>query len=201
MKKLVLTLFIALVAMAAGARTVRALPVTLDVNNLVDGEYSVSFDVDKVVSSSKGVYIDFTVYTDEEFDSVQVMNLKPGDKVEANFAEIEVATFGRNADGMLVVNEDDLPYFFFESERGFNISNVLEVNSAVECGVVRLLVPNSVTFVDQGINGSPYAVKRVHGKRLAKYLPSCWNTNFDQGNVSITLKNGKIVRFQRDYMP
>lgn len=194
------TAFIAIAAMA-GEGIVRPIEVYWDLNHLKNGDYAVSFDVSSVKGTNKGTYIDFEVFSENLYDGAQIARLAPGDVLIARDETIEVKTI-RKIDDRYLINEAEAAIDLESVGKGkYRVCIEDDHSTYTSQGVVRLLVPATVTFVDEGIDGVPMKEKKVKGAQLAKYLKHSWSNEFFYLNTRITVKNGKIVKFNRFYIP
>lgn len=204
MKKLSLTLAVAFVALSAfaGAGILRPIEVNLDLNQLPNGEYPVSFDPTQIKTTAKGNYIEFEIFTLDLFDSNLVNALEKGDCIIADDNMIEVKTV-KKEDGYVSVNYGMEGMTDFETyDKGhYRISAEDDFPTYTSQGKVKLLVPITVGMTDNGIDGDPMKTKVVKGSKLGYYLRNSWSNEFFQFNTTITIKNGKVTKLTRNYIP
>lgn len=204
MKKFFLGLVAAFAAISAsaGAGIIRPIEVHWDLNHLPNGEYAVACDVATVKSTAKGTTIEFEIYSENLYDASLVAMLAAGDQIITDSGVVEVKTV-KKIDDRYVVNDNMEGCIDFEPKgKGkFRICIEDDHSTYTSQGKVRLLVPASVNLVDNGIDGDPMKTVTVKNSRLAKYMPHNWDPEFFQLNTRITVRNGKIVKFVRHYIP
>lgn len=205
MKKLFLTLAVAFVALSAyaGAGIVRPIEVNWDLNNLPDGEYAVSFSPAHIVTTAKGNYIDFEIYSLDLFDAQLVKQLAIGDCIIYNDEVVEVKTIKKEDDGYISINYgmEGMTDFELYDDTRYRICGDDDHATYTSQGIVKLLVPITASMTDSGIDGDPELSKEIKGAKLGHYLRNSWSDDFFEINTSITIKKGKIVKLNRYYIP
>lgn len=187
----------------AGAGIVRPITVNWDLNRLPNGVYAVKFDPAQVKTTPKGNYIEFEVFSLDLFDAKVVNNIAAGDCIIANDETIEVKTVKKEEDGYISINygmEGMIDFEPYDKTR-YRLSGDDDHATYSSQGTVKLLVPITVGITDNGVDGDPMKTIVVKGSRLGNYLRNSWCNDFFQLNTTITIKNGKIIKLKRNYIP
>ncbi len=206
MKQFLFAVMIAVLGLGTSAQvnamTLRPIADKLDVDNLPDNEYAVSFDPKKVTKAAEGYYIDFEIYTLEVFDGVKVIDLSPGDVVVTSEAKIRVKDVEGELDYLMIKGDGGAQVDLMRREDGNYVVCGDDDRSTLSYrGTTRLFVPMSIVFMDGGVNGDPMATKEVKGKDLGRYFTHSWLDQFDEFNTYIILVDGQIDGFGRHYTP
>lgn len=204
MRKVLLVFVAVLAAMSAfaGAGILRPVEVNIDVNNLPNGEYAVCFDPTQVKTTAKGNYIEFEIFTLDLFDAKLVNELEKGDCIIADDKMVVVKTV-KKEEGYVSVNYgmEGMTDFGPYDKTHYIICGANDNPTYTSQGKVKLLVPITVGMTDNGIDGDPMKTKVIKGSKLGYYLRHSWSNDFFQLNTTITVKNGKVTKLTRNYIP
>lgn len=197
----VLAQAIALVA-AASAGVVRPIEKYFDLDNLPNGEYAVSFSPSSIVSDSKGVSIEFEIFSIDIYDGKLLSQLAVGDHVITSDGYVEVNTIDFDEYGIVINEITNTELYLNRLDNGnYVVCGPSNQATYTSHGVTRLLISPSATLRDDGINGNPLASKTVKGKQVPTYLRNSWSNEFDELSTTIVIKNGRVRKIHRTYVP
>ena len=185
-------------------KTVAPQAVAIDVNNLPDGIYPVSFDRGDVLAGASGIYMNAVrIYTPDWYDIVDVNTLKPGDTVIISGEAVPVLSVQENEYGILVNDGlDDMESFCFRSEEnsnGFAVQGLDDMTTYTEQGVTTLTIDPAATFTDAwDIESEPVTVGY---DGIVEAMQTNENDSFVPYNTTVRVENGKVVEIDREFMP
>ena len=185
-------------------KTVAPMAQIVDVNNLPDGVYPVSFDRGDVLSGASGTYMNAVhVYTQDWDDIVDINTLKAGDTVIVSGEAIPVRAVEENEYGILVNDgQDDMESFYFRGEEdsnGFAFHGLNDMTTYTEHGVTTLVIDPAATFTDAwDIESEPVTVT---GADIVTTMQASANEYFVPYNTTVRVEGGKVVEINRVYVP
>lgn len=204
MKKLVFAFVFAFfgICAMAGVGILRPVENYIDVNNLADGVYPVAFDPSTAKVTSKGVYINFEIYSVDVFDGKLVREIAVGDNIITGNGVTDVKTI-KTVDGRYIINENEAGWLDLDPQvkDTYVVCGDDDHPTYSKHGDVRLFVPVTAKMTDDGIDGFPTKSKKILGKNIGRYIKSSWSNEFCVLNTTITVKNGKVVKIHRTYIP
>ncbi len=183
-------------------KTVAPVAQAIDVNNLPDGEYPVSFDRGDVFSGASGVYINAAhIYTRDWYDIVDVTALKAGDTLVVSGEEVAVQSVEETEYGVLVNGDrdDSILLATDEDANGFCVLGLDDMTTYTEQGVTTLVIDPAATFTDAwDIEAEPATVGY---DAIVDTMQSSENSYFTQYNTTVRVEGGKVVEIDRVYVP
>ena len=183
-------------------KTIAPVAVDLDVNNLPDGIYPVSFNPGDVFSGSSGIFMNAVhVYTQDWYDPADVSALNVGDTVIVQGEPVPVLSIEQ--DGWITINRDqDAMDFNLASEEdtnGFIVRGLDDLSTYTEQGVATLVVDPSASFTDAwDIEKAPVTVS---GEDIVEAIQTSENEYFVAHNTTVRVEAGKVVEINRVYVP
>ena len=190
-------------ASTAGAKTVAPMASDVDVNNLADGTYPVSFDRGDVFSGASGIYMNAVhIYTQDWYDIVDVNTLAVGDTIVVEGEEVPVLSLEQTEYGIEVNAEQDARAFVLASEEdsnGFFIRGLDDMSTYTDQGETALLIAPEATFTDAwDIEKEPVT---VNADGIVEAMQTSENDAFTQYNTTARVENGKVVEINRVFVP
>lgn len=183
-------------------KTVAPMAQTVDVNNLSDGIYPVSFDRGDVLSGSSGTYMNAVhIFTEDWYDIVDVNTLKAGDTiiVEGEAILVESVDFG---DGVSInggLDAGGVELATREDTNGYCVSGYDDMTTYTEHGVTTLVIDPAATFTDAwDIESEPVTVT---GADIVTTMQASENEYFVPYNTTVRVEGGKVVEINRVYVP
>ena len=178
------------------------LPETIDINNLDDCTVSVSFDKDDVsVDDSGKMVMNVTVYTYELYDMTDIASIKENDVIVRQNEEIKVTELNRLDSGLVSINggEENGGFDLISNDNNvYYETGMSDVKAYYELGNVTLPVSDEFEYIDESdLESEPkcyYPGDFLTDKSEIEY-------NFIPYNTSIVIKNGKIIKMNKVYMP
>lgn len=204
MKKTIFSLFVAMLSLTAmaGVGILRPLETGVNVDKLDNGTYHVAFDPATVKATAKGYYITFEVFTVDVFDGKELANVEAGDNIVTGDGVIDVRSI-KVQYGRYVINENAEGWTDLEPQAAdtYVVCGDDDYPTYTSQGKTRLFVPITAKMRDEGIDGDPMKAKNIQGKNIGHYVKNSWCNEFCVYNTMITVKNGKVVKIHRTYMP
>ena len=185
-----------------GAKVIRPLPETLNINKLDNCTVAVSFEKgDVYVDDSGKMMMDLTVYSYELYDMVDIATLSEEDIIVRQNKEVKVTALERLDTGLVHINGG-------EEEGGFDLySNdstvyyemgMNDAKAYYELGKVSLPVSDEFEYVDESELDSDPKV----------YYPGDFLTDneeirydFNPRSTSVVIENGVVIRMNKHYIP
>lgn len=188
---------------APAERTVAPMAAAVDVNNLPDGIYPVSFDRGDVLGGASGIFMNAVhVYTQDWYDIVDINTLKVGDTLVVEGEEVPVLSLESTEYGIAVNEGQDARAFTLATEEdsnGFFIRGLDDLATYTERGVTTLVVDPAATFTDAwNILAEPVTAT---GADIVGAMQSSENDAFTQYNTTVRVEAGRVVEIKRDYVP
>ena len=186
------------------ARTLMPDEVALDVGNLPDGTYPVSFDRGDLLAGASGTYMNAVhVFTQDHYDPVAVSALKVGDTIVVEGEEVPVLTLGTDEYGDIVVNEDQDARAFYlttrEDTNGYFIQGLDDMTTYTDHGATTLVIDPAATFTDAwDIESEPVTVAY---DGIVEAMQTSINDYFVPYNTTVRIEAGRVVEIQRVYVP
>ena len=184
-------------------KTVMPMDVVVDVNNLPDGIYPVSFDKGDVLGGASGVFMNAVhIYTRDWYDIVDVNTLSAGDTIVVSGEEVPVQSVESTEYGFLVNDglEDDSFYLSGEEDsNGFAVHGLDDMTTYTDHGVTTLVLDPAATFTDGwDIESDPVTVE---ADGIVEAIQTSENDWFGPYNTTVRIEGGKVVEINRVYVP
>ncbi len=184
------------------SRTIAPVASTVDVNNLPDGIYPVSFDRGDVFSGASGIYMNAVhIYAQDWYDLVDVGMLKEGDTIVVEGEEVPVLSISRE-DGVMVNEDQNARAFELATEEdgnGYFVRGLDDLTTYTEQGVTTLLVDPAATFTDAWDIESDPVVST--GEGIVEAMQASGNDSFTPYNTTVRVEGGRVVEIKRDFVP
>lgn len=187
---------------APAARTIEPAAEPLDVNDLPDGIYPVSFDRGDIFTGASGVFMNAVhIYTEDVFDILDINLLKAGDTIVLGGASIPVESIERG-DRVIInggLEEGGVELSGREDGNGFYFCGFDDMSSYTERGVTTLVVDPAATYTDSSdIESEPVT---VGADGIAEAMLTSGNPFFDEYNTTVRIENGRVAEINRTYVP
>ena len=184
-------------------KTIAPMVYDIDVNNLPDGIYPVSFDRGDVLGGASGIYMNAVhIYTQDWYDLVDISTLQVGDTIIVNGEEVPVLSLEETEYGIDVNEEQDERAFYLRSEEdsnGFAVHGLDDLTTFTEQGVTTLVVDAAATFTDAwDIENEPVT---VNAEGIVEAMQTSANDMFVPFNTTVRIEGGKVVEINRVYVP
>ena len=185
-----------------GAKTVAPMAVDVDVNDMPDGIYPVSFNRGDLFAGASGSFMNAVhIYTQDWYDIVDVNTLAAGDTVIVEGEEIPVVSVERGEYGITVNagQDDEFTFASEEDSNGFFIRGLDDIATYTDHGVTTLQIDPSATFTDAwDIESEPVT---VDFGGIIEAMQSSEVEYFVQYNTVVRVEDGKVVEINRCYVP
>ena len=190
-------------ASTAGAKTIAPMVSDVDVNNLADGIYPVSFDCGDVFSGASGIYMTAVhIYTQDWYDIVDVNTLAVGDTIVVEGEEVPVLSLDNTEYGIEVNADQDARAFVLASQEdsnGFFIRGLDDMTTYTDHGETALMIAPEATFTDAwDIEKEPVT---VNADGIVEAMQTSENDAFTQFNTTVRVEGGKVVEINRVFVP
>ena len=190
----------------AAAPTVKSVaPVArqIDVSDLPDGTYPVSFDRGDLLAGASAIYMNAVhVYTLDVYAPEAIEALKVGDTIVVEGEDVPVLTLNETEYGLLVNEDQDARAFYLNLDEdlgGYAVRGLNDLATYTEQGVTTLVVDPSATFTDAwDIEADPVTVA---AEGIVEAMQSSANEYFVPQNTTVRVKDGKVVQIDRVYVP
>lgn len=209
MKK-ILSALVALALMLCGfamAETIRPMDNAPDLDN---GTYPASFDQKALAD---GILKGLHLYTIDRFSKDDIARLAVGDILVIEGKEVEVATLEKESDTCLLINggydNNGFTFQWYDPDPEFDVYHLFDswmsvadndYHTYTEYGVADYEMVDEVTFRDSwDIDAEPVTVTGL--KAVTKAINEADGPSFFEYNTDVTLKDGKVVEIQRDFIP
>lgn len=188
---------------ASAPKTVVPEAAEIDVNNLDDGTYYVSFDRGDVLSGATGTYMNQVhIFSRDWYDMLDVINLKAGDTIIVEGEEVPVLSVEETEYGYLVNDGQDARSFYLAGEddnNGFGVRGLDDLTTFTERGVTTLVIDPSATYTDSSdIESEPVTVSY---DGIVNAMQSSAIDYFVPYNTTVRVEGGKVVEINRTYVP
>ena len=186
--------------LAEEARTISPLP-DMSMENLTDTILSVSLDEGNAYVDDHGrMQMDLTIYSYDQYDMVDIANLKVGDTLVRHDGEVKVASKEQHEAGTIYINggldnggfnliTDDRGTFY---EMGFN-----DTKNWYPVGEATIRV--SADF--KGIDRADLELGEVIIYPGDFLIGAVTNYDFTPYNTTIRIENGQIIEMNRRFIP
>lgn len=186
--------------LAEEARTIRPLP-DMSMENLTDTILSVSLDEGNAYVDDHGrMQMDLTIYSYDQYDMVDIANLKVGDTLVRHDGEVKVASKEQHEAGTIYINggldnggfnliTDDCGTFY---EMGFN-----DTKNWYPVGEATIRV--SADF--KGFDRADLELGEVIIYPGDFLIGAVTNYDFTPYNTTIRIENGQIIEMNRRFIP
>ena len=185
-------------------KTVAPVATPLDLTNLPDGTYPVSFNRGDVLSGSTGIFMNAVhVYTQDWYDIVDINTLKAGDTIIVEGEPVPVLSVEQDEYGFAVnEGQEGVRSFYLSGEEdsnGFAVHGLDDLSTYTDQGETTLLVDAAATFTDSwDIESKPVTVT---GDAIVEAMQASANEYFVAENTTVRLEGGKVVEINRTYVP
>lgn len=184
---------------APGTLVVKPLPVTIDLNNLMDCTLAVSVkDGDISAADESGtIKMNVTVYDYELFDMVDISMLEVGSILEINQEKVEITSIETNEFGTVILNGglDAGSYELFTNENGVYYSiGYSDLKTYFELGEVELTLSPEFVYVDA--SDLDAGEKEYTAEELLNM-----EYNGTPHNTSLIVENGMVTSMKKVYTP
>ncbi len=190
-------------AVAPAQKTIAPMTTAIDLNNLPDGIYPVSFDRGDMLKGASGIYMNAVhVFTQDWYDIVDVNTLKVGDTIIVEGEAVPVLSLDRTEYGLNVNEDQDAQAFYLASEEdtnGYCIRGLDDLTTYTEQGVTTLVLDPAATFTDAWDIGKDPVTVSADG--IVEAMQSSENADFGLYNTTVRVEGGKVVEINRAYMP
>ena len=175
----------------------------IDVNNLPDGIYPVSFNRGDVLGGASGVFMNAVrVFTQDWYDPVDVSALKEGDTIIVEGEEVPVLSLEQTEYGLLVNEDQDARAFYLaagEDANGYTVRGLNDLSTYTELGTTALTVDPAATFTDASdIESEPVT---VGCEGIVEAMQATGIDYFVPQNTTVRVEGGKVVEINRVYVP
>lgn len=183
--------------------TIMPICVSIDPENLPDGTYPVSFDRTKVKAVKGGSKIEFEIFSHDCYNADELESLKPGGYIMVSGEVHEVKSVEKGERSYVINGPLELGgiELYLSKDGTYSFSGFSDVTTYTSHGKATYVVPESVTFRDAGNVEESMQGVTVEGKDLARYLNETDFGYFNQQCTKITVENGVITAFCREYRP
>lgn len=181
---------------------VKPLPVQIDVNNLADGIYPVSFLPEEMVKTDGGYTVIFEVFNVDLYDAVDIQQMETGGYIVIDGAPMKIESLTK--DGPVIINgglENGGAELISNGGVTFRFQGWDDIATYTSFGKVTLTVPDTVEFVDRSLVGETEDVLVVPGDQAFDYIRNEKLGSFDKHCIRIRIENGAVVEFRREYRP
>lgn len=187
---------------SAEPAVVAPLTKSVDVANLPDGTWPVSFNGGDVLSGASGIFMNAVhVFAMDLYDAVAVNALAEGDTLVVEGAphavtsvqrsgETVVVNGGMDADGWELAPVDGSVYRVF----GYN-----DMATYTELGVASLMLAPEATYVDGFDLDAPAQTVQYGG--IVEAIATVEPDSFSVYNTTLRTEGGRVVEINRAYMP
>lgn len=174
--------------------------VTVDMDNLDNCTVAVSLkEGDAYVDDEGAMQMKVTVYTYDQYDMVDIAQLKAGDTIRIDSKEVIVASVERSDQGDVLVNGglENGGYTLGTDDDGtFYVRRENDAKSWYALGEKTVRVSPDFLFTDRS---QQTPVTYYPGDFLVEGTGIDYN--FTPYNTTITIENGKIIAMNRVYVP
>ncbi len=173
----------------------------IDVNNLADGTYSVSFTSADSSMEDGAFSIHVTVYDYEHFDAAQVNALKEGDVLSIDGNDMTVESVSVSDTGLVTVNGglEEGGCDLYVDEDGTYYESLMDIGkNYIEIGEVTLPVSEEFIFTDDS-DPENQGVEYYAGDMIT-YLENSEEV-FSESATTITVADGKLTSMHRIFLP
>lgn len=187
---------------APTGKTISPLPVTVDVNNLLDCTVAVSIDTaDLSADNAANKVLPVTVYTYDLYDMIDIAMLEVGDTIILREEEVAITELVRTDAGSVQINggldmggyelitNEDTVYF----ETGYS-----DVKTYFAVGTAVLPVSDDFVFTDSADpenNEATYAFDDLFTDKVAHIF------GYTPHNTRIIIQEGVVTHMERIYTP
>ena len=188
---------------APAQKTIAPMTTAIDVNNLPDGIYPVSFDRGDVLAGASGIYMNSVhIYAQDWYDIVDINTLQVGDTIIVEGEEVPVLSLEATEYGLEVNEDQDARAFYLaspEDSNGFRVYGLDDMSTYTELGVATLVLAPEATFTDAwDIEKEPVT---VNADGIVEAMQTSENDYFVPYNTTVRIENGKVVEINREYVP
>ena len=171
----------------------------IDMENLADGNYAVSFSTDDIINDGELQELRFTVYNCDLYDTVEVAQLTAGDTLVVNGEDIAVESveqtdYGISVNGGLENGGVDLS----PGEGGTYYLSLMDNNKDYQpVGEITLPFAEDFIFTDDSDQSNPGQTFNVD--ELSSMEGD--TQGFIAANTTLTMVGGYIAAIERMFMP
>ena len=176
-------------------KTALPLPVDLDVTNLPNGVYPVSFDPGDIAAVNSGTYMNAVhFYTMDTYDGKALRNLRQGDTVlfgedavTVNDVEVQDDSIVINGTALVPTGDGDT----------YRLQLYGDIATYTDHGATTVLVDPSATFIDSA--DLDRGKVTIGYDELVNAMQSADDIGFNKYNTTLTIEGGKVTGITRVY--
>ena len=185
-----------------GDSTITPLNIDVNLDDIEDRMFNASFEEENVYVNDDGQMVaDLTIYDYEQFDMVDIANLKSGDAIVLQETEVAVDTVDVDDFGIVYINGglENGGHWLKTDDSGIYYEIIENDHKKFhEIGQLSLLVSDEFVFIDNSDLDNPgleYTFEDImNDETLFRY-------GFSEYNTVIRISDGKLVEIVREYMP
>lgn len=176
-----------------------------DMKNLPDGIYRVDFEKDNIIEEKDGTYIKAYIYSEDIYDTVELHNMKVGDKIFIGGTEtlVEEIHWDKN-ESRLCIN---FPSFeeameeFRPSESGgtYYITGLDDHHSYTLRGQAKIKMSENLVMKDSSAWGEEE--KSIPMKNIKDHVSKRPEGDFWHLNTYLRVESGEVVELVHHYIP
>lgn len=173
-----------------------------------DGEYAVSFEGEDFFERNGDIYLTFEYYTYNLYDTDELLNLEPGDRIRYGNDEIYVESVDVETDTRdgkpfytVCVNDNDYSYVTDISNPGYMRESEYESGPCyIEDGVYTAKLAKDVCFSDQSKNTYPSdKAQMFYYDDIVEYCREEYDGAFPLA-TKLTIENNEIVYIEHTWV-
>ena len=184
------------------SKTVRSLPATIDINSLDDCTVAVSLKKgDFYIDSDDRAVMNFTVYTYDLYDMVDIATLNENDVIVRLGEEVTVTDIERFGTGLVRVNggEENGGFELISEENTVYYEIGMSDRKAYyELGKVTLPVSDNFVYSDESVLDEE-AFEYCYDDFLSNEEDIEYN--FTPYNTSVIIQDGEVIAMKKVYIP
>lgn len=176
-----------------------------DMNNLQDGIYRVTLNANDIKEENGKTYFTPDVYSEDLYDTVEIHNLKVGDRVfNRGKEELVESIHWDKSESRLCINFpsfDEAEEVYIPSESGgtYYIELPDGHHSYSLRGKAKILVDDKLILKDSSQWGEPE--KSIALKDIKSHIAKGYENDFNVLSTYLRVENGKVVEFVHHYIP
>lgn len=178
------------------------LPVDMDLQNLKDGTFAVSFGKEDILVDEKGTaWMTISIFVHDLYDDYKLSSLNNGDIINIRKEDIEIVDIDHDKASNIFINGglENGGYDFYLNENGFYYEHgYSDTKYWYELGKATIKIDSEFEYID-----SSDLDKEATTYYLDDFTKenSTINYNFTPHGTKITVKNGKVISMKNIYTP